>query len=108
MKVVEWSKSFKMKTWTTLNSVQVRDTVEFYPIPALDGAFGRTRPICRNPILLFLNMFKLSFEAFSRSHYSLSNLSPKSKFKGPNLKFKASNHQGTFPSLLCNLFSLQI
>ena len=58
MKVVEWSKSFKMETWITLNSVQVWDTLEFYPILALDGAFGRTRPICRNPIWLILEMFR--------------------------------------------------
>ena len=56
----------------------------------------------------YLNVFKLSFEAFASSLYSLSYLSPKSKFKGPNLKFKASNHQGTFPNLLYNPSSLQI
>ena len=42
----------------TLNSVRELYTAEFYPILALDGAFGRTRPSCRNPIGLILEMFQ--------------------------------------------------
>ena len=57
--------------------------------PRLMPVSGRIPP-CPS-FATYINVLNLSFEAFSLSHYSLSNLSPKSKFKGPNHQFKASN-----------------
>ena len=57
--------------------------------PRLMPVSGRIAP-CPS-FATYINVLNLSFEAFASSLYSLSNLSPKSKFKGPKLNFKASN-----------------
>ena len=49
----------QMEAQSTLIMFQIRDTVEFYPRPTLDMAFGRTRSSCRNPIWLILKFFRL-------------------------------------------------
>ena len=48
----------QMKALNHLYSARELDTAEFYPIPALGGAFGRTRPSCRNPIWSILELFR--------------------------------------------------
>ena len=48
-----------MEAKSPLNSFQDLDTVEFYPIPILNGAFGRTRLGFRNPAGLNLEIIKL-------------------------------------------------